>query len=120
MRIAEFGMRNSKKDPEAKARKDRYARGKKPKDLKKRYSLFVIRYWLKDQSRIKPNRASGPRGASRNEALSVSLEERLSASRSRLRLRGASRGECGLRIAEFGMRNNKNDPKAKIRKEGVT
>ena len=25
-----------------------------------------------------------------------------------------------IRIAEFGMRNNKNDPKAKIRKEGVT
>jgi len=46
---------------------DRSARCKKPKNLKKRYSLFVIRYWLKDQSRIKSNRASGPRGASRQE-----------------------------------------------------
>jgi hypothetical protein len=39
------------------------------------------------------------------------LEERLSALRS---VKG------GMRIAEFGMRNNKNEPKAKIRKEGVT
>jgi hypothetical protein len=44
---------------------DRFARCKKPKNPKKRYSLFVIRYWLKDQSRIKANRASGPRGALR-------------------------------------------------------
>jgi len=41
----------------------------------------------------------------------AALEERLSASRS---VKG------GMRIAEFGMRNNKNYPEAKIRKEGVT
>jgi len=34
--------------------------------------------------------------------------------------RHVGNAECGLRIAELGMRNKKNDPKAKMSKEGVT
>jgi len=46
MRIAEFGMRNNKNDPKAKARKDRYASGRKLKLWKivAGYLLFVTSY----------------------------------------------------------------------------